>query len=265
MSPWKRFGLLVTLTLCVIFLLVSIVFIIGSWYLRPAIIEGLQDTIQIVDRALEQSIVYLDALDGVLTESQNTVDRLQTTLEATAAGLKDRAVALRETIAIRETLEPLMNDITEFTQGMREAYIAFDTSIQGLNRLPFIEIETPGAALIQSITDTRTNLQNQINNLEDSIQGLATLSDETISQLDAILLATQTSLNQYQEHVSKFQEVILNLQSEVDLLESRISSGVTWLTIGITLIFMWIALGQVAFFLFAWSFLKGHDPRTVLR
>ena len=69
MSPWKRFGMLVTLALCVVFFLVSIVFVIGSWYLRPAIIEGLQDTLQIVDRALEQSIVYLDALDEVQTDN----------------------------------------------------------------------------------------------------------------------------------------------------------------------------------------------------
>ena len=266
MNTWKRFGLLVVLALCVIFLLTSIVAIIGSWYLRPPVIEGLQDIFQTVDNALEQSTTYLDALDEVLTEAQDLVDVLQTTLESVTAGIQERVEALQETAdIIQEALEPVVNDIAEFTQGVREAYVAFDTSIQGLNKLPFVEIETPGEELIQSITDTKTDLQNQVNDLEESVQGFTTLSDEAINQLHDRLLATETTLLTFQEQVGKFGGDIASLRSTVDGLESRISSGVTWLTIGITIIFIWIALGQAAIFIFAWSLLKGRDPLALWR
>ncbi|MFC1997092.1 hypothetical protein ACFLXI_05730 [Chloroflexota bacterium] len=260
MNTWKRLSLWAALALCVIFFLASIVAIIGSWYLRPSLIEGLQDIFQIVDNALEQSTIYLDALDEVLTEAQDLVDMLQTTLESVTSGVQERVEALRETAAIQEALEPVMNDIAEFTQGLREAYITFDTSIQGLNKLPFVELETPGDELIQSITDTKTDLQNQVNDLEESIQSFTTLSDEAINQLHDMLLATETTLHTFQKQAGIFGREIASIRSAVEELESRISSGVTWLTIAITIISIWIALGQAAIFIFAWSLLKGYDP-----
>ena len=265
MNTWKRFGLLVVLALCVIFFLTSIVAIIGSWYLRPSLIEGLQDFLQIVDNALEQSTIYLDALDEMLTEAQDLVNMLQTTLESVTAGVQERVEALKETAAIQEALEPVMNDIAEFTQGLREAYITFDTSIQGLNKLPFVELETPGDELIQSITDSKSDLQNQVNDLEESVQSFTTLSNVAINQLHDMLLATETTLLTFQEQVSMFGEDIVSLRSTVDGLEPRVSSGITWLTIAITIISIWIALGQVALFIFAWSLLKGRDPLALWR
>ncbi len=266
MNTWKRFGLLVVLALCVIFFLVSIVAILGSWYLRPPLIEGLEDIFQTVDNALEQSTIYLDALDDVLTKAQDLVGVLQTTLESVTAGIQERVEALQDTAdIIQGALEPMVNDIAEFTQGVREAYVAFDTSIQGLNKLPFVEIETPGEELIQSITDTKTDLQNQVNDLEERVQGFSTLSDEAINQLRDMLLATETTLLTFQEQAGKFAEDIVSLRSAVDGLESRVSSGITWLTIAIIIISIWIALGQVALFIFAWSLLKGRDPLALWR
>ncbi len=266
MNTWKRFGLLVVLALCVIFFLTSIVAIIGSWYLRPPLIEGLQDIFQTVDNALEQSTTYLVGLDEALTEAQDLVDVLQTTLESVTAGIQERVEALQETAdIIQEALEPVVNDIAEFTQGVRETYVVFDTSIQGLNKFPFVELETPGEELIQSITDTKSDLQNQINDLEESVQGFTTLSVEAINQLRDKLLTTETTLITFQDQAGNFGEDIISLQSAVDGLESRVSSGVTWLTIAITIISIWIALGQAALFIFAWSLLKGRDPLALWR
>lgn len=263
MSLWKRIALISILAFCVFFFLLHLSVIGGAWYYKGPFTNGLLDIFQAADSALDRSIILLDRLDAVLNKTSGLVDTLETMFEAVDAGLKDRSDALKTTVTtIQESLDPVVADIADFTNQVHETYIALDTTIQNLNELPFVELETPGDEVVKSIDQSKTSLQDQVADIKESVRGFTTLSAEALDQLRGELSSMKSTIIEIRTQVSNYRTRITNIQNAIGQLQLGIAAMVNRLVIAISIFLFWNALGQGAIFFLAWSALTGDSDES---
>ncbi len=232
-------------------------------------LAGLILTLRVQEQAAAALIGAVDLLDRTLTTTENgfavadaamndaidALGSLQTTVDGVEAVMSNSLPTLE---SISELIgEKLPNTIRSTRRALTTAQTAarnVDNFLSTLSGLPLIgkaiyNPETPLNQTIGSVSDslkdTPEMLSSSQSSLEQMTDSLGTISSE-MKGVSGNVRSITASAVEAQRVLREYQTMVNDLHREVERIQERLPTWLRLANIGAILIFVWLALAQIA-------------------
>jgi peptidoglycan hydrolase CwlO-like protein len=258
---------IVKLILAIVAIIISAVFIVAclagvvfSWSVNTPTTNAITGALTGVERVLTAADNGLERVNTRLAEAQTNVDTIEERVETAGETLSETSVVyqvLDRTVG--DELFPKVAAAGETIVTIRDSVVAFNETLESLNGIPFVEVPT----LTENLETAAQRMETVQSDVEETRAELRAIKEEAISKpVTAItdrttrisdgLEAAQTALSSTQVNIDD------NLESIADIRD-RVPGLIDLISIVLSFIFIWIALGQVGLIVLAWGVVKSSD------
>jgi hypothetical protein len=265
-------------------LLFSLAGLVGVWMYKPRLTATLESVITTLDASLTTSQETMVVTEQALRATINSVAALQTTIEATAASVKDSkplVSQLTEVLGAQlpDTIEAARSSLDAAQGGAR----VLDGAIESLNSfratisaspllsalIPVSPPDTKAAEkpLYEALGEVSTNLESLPTMFSEMSQNMDTAS----GNLDTIetgltTMATNVggitiSLESYAQMLGNSKQSMQNLQAQLNAWKDSLDQMLTAAAIVLTVFFLWLLAAQVVILSQGWELFKGTANR----
>lgn len=260
MNVIKKIASVVALILSVLFLLVFLAGTVGAWVVRS-------DAIQIGNEVVA-------AVDNILVEGQSLADRVSSRVDvaqgriSTGVGLIQAAGSKAEQtpIVLNLVQQLLDKDLTPAVEGIKDSVGTLRDAVGVASQTVSLMKRLPGSRDSEILTgadEAIQKLQAVDQRLQDANQAARDAKSNTIGNITDTLIAplnsVGTALTDVQTAVQEVNARLVQAQARVQEIHNTYNMAVTGIALGMTILFLWLALSQVALFIWAYRGLTGRD------
>lgn len=256
----KRILAIIIFIFSAVFIISCLVGVVFSWSINTPITNAIMNALTGVESILTVTENGLERVSNRLAEAQTNVDEIEENVEAAGDTLSEASIVyeiVERTVG--DELFPKIETAAETIVNVRDSIIAFNGVLEAINEVPFVEVPTLSEALdtaaeqieaVQSdVADMRSDLQEI---KEEAISKPVTAITDRTTRISVGLEGTQTALSNTQANIDTNLTTVAGIKSGVPGLIDLVS-------IVLSLVFIWIALGQVALIAIAWGVMKRVD------
>ncbi len=238
-------------------ILLSLVLVFGTWYVRSTI-DGLSTQLAAtVDGGLNQADERLGQAAARIDQSHERVQGMEATAAQLGSGERGQAAAAQLGAAIDRELGPTASAIREAYAGLAARIASVQDLLGTLDRLPFVDLPELQTTQLQAL-DTRLreindDLQSARQSLDDQGLPLGTLGErlaEPLGRLNTRIGELQTSIDGLRTEVEGVRQTVAQVQATVMQIT-------TWIAIGLTLVLLWNVLLHLMLLLRGRAWLRG--------
>ncbi|MCU0503577.1 MAG: hypothetical protein MUC51_17800 [Anaerolineae bacterium] len=251
MSAGKRIFAVVIIILSILGIVLCVGGIIGTWIVEDRLTRV---TVSLLSSAEEMLQATGNGLVRVETNLQDARDGIAD-IERLAQGLSDKAkntnlilVAIEQALSDREF--PKLQRAQTTVQGLVESVVAFNTTLEAVNSLPFVEVPT----LTQSLNATRDRVDSALQPVQDLVTKLNQMKsgvlDASVDFVTTYTTKVETILRTVQGEVQDYLAQIRKLQGAVAAVKARLPFYFTMGAIAITLALLLFLWGQARLFVY---------------
>jgi hypothetical protein len=243
----------VTLPICLVVFLASIVGGIGIWIVK----ESVTSRATHLANRIESGLDFADrSFDEVGVSLARASERLESVREEQrkAAQNPPRGNAVRQMMArtVQQQITPELGDAHEKIHGVAEA-VALASSVLGdVDNFPFL-------ANSRLDTDRITEINRRLSQVESSAWELARLfgdADSEPNATDAELSRIERMLETLKGLIADYAARVKEIRVQFEEMKSRVFSWILPATILISATCFWMALSQISLFCHAWSWIR---------
>jgi ABC-type transporter Mla subunit MlaD len=250
-SAGKRIFAVVIIILSILGIVLCVGGIIGTWIVEDRLTRV---TVSLLSSAEEMLQATGNGLVRVETNLQDARDGIAD-IERLAQGLSDKAkntnlilVAIEQALSDREF--PKLQRAQTTVQGLVESVVAFNTTLEAVNSLPFVEVPT----LTQSLNATRDRVDSALQPVQDLVTKLNQMKsgvlDASVDFVTTYTTKVETILRTVQGEVQDYLAQIRKLQGAVAAVKARLPFYFTMGAIAITLALLLFLWGQARLFVY---------------
>jgi len=246
------------MVLSVLFFLGFLAGIAGAWVVRGQVLQLGSDVAAIGTQSLQRG---LTATTRVSTQIDQTQSRLTDGVaRVQAAGDKADSSLIVMDALLNSDLGPSIERLKELATNLRDTVATADQVISLLQRLPFSGSDN---RLLASADAIVTRIQQFDQRLQAAKAALASAKSQainnTVQALTAQLTNVSSDLQDLQNSVQQLTDRMTQAQARIPVLLDQFNRLVTGGILALTLVFFWMALSQVAVFLYAYRVFTGRD------
>jgi chromosome segregation ATPase len=235
-------------------LIFSIAGIILVWGVKAPITESLINSINLIDTTLEATSEGLTVVDETLTNTLADLNTLQSTIETAGKGVDD-------SVPMVESLSGLLSggipEAIEATQtaldSLNSAATTLESSLLLVTSIPFLPIENyaPEVSFTTAIDEVSQSLDaipESLGEMEDTLnttQGNLTLLGAQVGIMSRNISDLKSSVYEIQLVLMQYQEVISTLQEKIEAFRSNLTTIITVTAWLFTIIFIWLGIAQL--------------------
>jgi len=235
-------------------LLFSLAGIVLVWTVKTPLTTYLVNTIDLIDTTLEATSSGLSVTDETLTKTISDLTTLENTIQ-TASKAVDDSVPMVETItgllsgSLPEAIEATQTGLT----SLQSAAVSIESTLQLLTSIPFIPIENYAPEV--PFTDAIGNVSNSLDQIPESLADMESTLNTTQGNLTMIAAQTRiisrnigdlkSSLYDIQLVIDQYMDVITTAQEKVVSIRSNLSTIITVTAWLFTIIFIWLGIAQL--------------------
>jgi hypothetical protein len=260
MNVVKKVASVVALILSVLFLLVFLAGTVGVWIVRS-------DAIQIGNEVAA-------AVDNILVEGQALADRVSSRVDvtqgriSTGVGLIEAAgTKAEQTPIVLNLVQQLLDkDLTPAVEGIKDSVGTLRDAVGVASQTVSLMQRLPGSRdseVLAGADEAIQKLQAVDQRLQDANQAARDAKSNTIGNITDTLVAPLNSvgaaLTDVQTAVQEVNNRLVQAQARVQEIHNTYNMAVTGIALGMTIVFLWLALSQVALFIWAYRGLTGRD------
>ena len=263
MKKSNRFLSIITVILCCLVLVLSILGFFGTWIISQAV----SNTVVAVLNGVEQTAGALDSgltrVDSQLTRIEGLTSSFTLAAAQISRNVEDKGLLLvllpeqkeAELMATAQSVRDILETIKAGMAGVMKVYTTID-------KLPFINLPKVEEATLQKATDGASKLITKIENLRDQISQIRAGMVEGIDRVTEFLSQLDADLREIQDLVNKAQLQLRSIEQTAIQLQDVVPTFFTILAILLTLLLLWIAYTQVVVIRLAWSNLKQPSEKV---
>lgn len=257
----SRWGLGLTLIiLSATFFLISLAGLVGVWVANQSLAEKALDRIAIVSSDLDEAAIAIELTKNELISTQAQIDLLQAILETLGVNANEDLNRLADIVgSVEDTLMPVVERVAGGISAFRQVLLNIIDTIETLNELPLVDIQIPGMEAIEEGANQLESLQTQIEEGGGKIQQLSQTTRNTIDSLTTGFLELETSISSILDTLETYEEKIQDAQEQLLYLENNLPTWLNLISVGLTVIFVWLGFSQLGLFVLGWSFFKEQD------
>jgi len=256
----KRILALVLIILSVFLTLVSVGGVIAIWVANGPITDSSMMKIQSAGEDLAQAADYLEEAQVELESAQAQIDIFQSILNTAGIEAVENAQVISDIVVkVEDTLTPLLDQASEGVNSIGELFDSIVETIEKLNDLPLVSLDIPGSEVLDSLSGSVSDLQEQIEDTKSKIESISQLTQDTVETLTTGFENWETLIAENLSVIDAYRGKIADYQAELAQLETNLPKWIDMASIALTLLLVWLAFTQIALFVLAWSFYKEED------
>jgi archaellum component FlaC len=262
MKKINRFIAWTIIILVAISILVGIVAIAGSWAINERITNDILNILSGVQSGLDVLVNTLERLDGTLSAARDLVQTVQSTANQLGEGIEEGSPLLALlTRTVNEDLVSKINAARETVIAIRDAVVAFNSTLETLNALPFIEVPTITDQL-QGASDRLADLALLVQELRNLVADVQTgIVDTLVTPIVQITTRIDNELTSIQTAVQSFIEEVNTVSAMIADLQAKVPTWIDIITISLSIVILWFILAQIAMLAVARGYLRtGYLP-----
>ncbi len=237
--------------------LLSLGWIVGTWYARPAITGaavGIMDTVAV---SLEASQQLLVIVDDSLAQADASLGQINSMLSEFSLVMGSTSEVLHNVSGVLENdLPAVINGTIQGLRGLEQTTLLVDNTLNLLSAIPFFggDRYRPEVPLNQSVArisrdlsdlpDSISNIGTQLNQTSESLEPIPASLDDLVIELNRV----KTSLSEAENVLGQYEQVISNTSTQINTLREGLPRFIDGVFIAVTLLAAWIALAQIGLF-----------------
>ena len=244
-----------------IFLLISLLGIIGGWVINTPTTEAALAVLTSFDDALQRMEEASINANAALAELSTGLENADQKIQEAGEELADTNLLLE--VISRITDQEIQPNMTQTRDNIRSIYdtvLAIEQAIATINAIPFIDIEIPGEEEISSIRTGMEEMAVAVTDLREEVQQRR---EDRAENLVEIFSAPVNRLNSRVEELqSRLSEIEARLATAIErtnFLKDRIPLWIDIVSILNTLVFGWFMFSQGAVILLCWRALHPKE------
>lgn len=251
---------LVLIVMSVLFFIISLGGIIGTWVYNQPLTERALTQIDTTSQDLEGAAVAIEISRAELISAQAQLDLLQAILETLGINAEEDLNRLADIVGrVEDTLTPVLDRVSGGISALRESLLSIKDTLERINELPLVNIEIPGIESIEQGAESLGNLQNQIEEGSGKIEQLSQTTQDTVDSLTTGFAELDASMTSLLAILDEYALKIEDAQEQLRYLETNLPGWIDLTSAGLTVILVWLGISQVGLFVLGWSYYKGQE------
>lgn len=256
----RRIVALLLILLSVIFFTLSLVGIGLIWGYNQPLTNQFLDKLSSIESDLTSAQQGIQQARSELDSAQAQIDLLQTALDTLGLEGAEDIQRVSDLVAkLENTLLPVVDGVKSGVEGLRDALVKIKTTLESLNNLPLVNINIPGVETVEAGVQELENLQNQIQEGRDRIANISEVTQNTITSLTTGFSTLESSVQSLNSELTIYETKIADYLTQIDGLQANLAGWIDWISVGLSVMLVWLAFSQAALFVLAWSFYKQED------
>lgn len=255
----KRIIAGVAAVLSAVGLIACLTAIILSWSLNNRLTNDLTHLLDGAEQLLTTADAGLTRLDSGLTTALTAVTTVDEAVRGAGQTLVDTNlvfVLLDRTVG--DTLFPRITAAHETATALADTIVGINATLEAANRLPFVEVPTISAEL-QTAANTLEGARTRVAEIQAELRAIkeekvsrpvSFITDRTTPIIQGLATA-QTALTTTQTRVGETLAAVVRLRERLPRL-------LDWLSLGVTLVALWLLAAQGYVLLRAYEHLTGR-------
>jgi methyl-accepting chemotaxis protein len=235
-------------------LIFSIAGIALVWGVKAPLTESLVNSIDLIDTTLEATSSGLTVVDDTLTNTLTDLSALENTIQTAGKGVDD-SVPMVESIS--SLLSGNIPQAIEATQtalaSLQSAATTLESTLQLVTAIPFLPIENyaPDVSFTTALDEVSQSLDSipeSLGAMEDTLattQGNLTLLAAQLRIISRNISELKSNVYEIQLVLGQYLDVISTLQEKIDSFRSNLSTIITVTAWIFTIIFIWLGIAQL--------------------
>jgi DNA repair ATPase RecN len=236
-------------------LAVSLAGLILTVQVQEQVATSLTGILDLLDRTLTTTESGFAMADSAMNDAIDALESLQTTVDSVEAVMESTLPTLE---SISELVgEKLPNTIRSTRRALTTAQTAaknVDNFLATLSGLPLIgkaiyNPETPLNQTIGSVSDSLKDTPEMLSSSQESLDQMSDSLGDIQAEMKGVsgnVRSITASALEAQRVLREYQAAISDLHREVERIQDRLPTWLRLATIGTILLFVWLALAQVA-------------------
>jgi hypothetical protein len=247
-------------------LFASLVGIGAAWYYNEPLTEEAVAGLDKAGNELAQAQTALQDAQGELERALRIVDSSEAAFEnfseqiAVAKGFLDTV-----TNVLDETIKPNLGASREKIGQAQQTLDDLRTSIETLNRIPFVSLEVPDDGILNSFVEIMDSLEGEITRVEGVAEQASTFLNDSSYLLGADFQETRGNIQKLQKVVAEYESKIGAWRGQLATLEAGLPGWIDRASIIVTVFLLWFGLSQFGLLLHGLAWWRGENPFLVLR
>ncbi len=261
MKVVKKIVSIIVMVISAVLLIASLGGVAGSWWVRGEAVRIVADLTVLADRSLERAQGAVDQAGQLVQRSKDTIDQLSTSIKDTGASVEETRVVLVAAEALFDTdLSPAVQRLTELSQDVRDTVAVIDQTLTLWRLSPIggdgqlLDIADAIVEKIQALGQILTDARQAIKDAKSA--GIDKITEFLTGPLDN----SSNKLGALSGELGQVSQRVDEEQANLPILRDRINTAITLVAVGLTLIFLWLALSQWGLFVHAYGVFTGRDP-----
>ena len=252
-----------TVFLCVLVLLLSVVGIVGTWVVGRAASDAAVQLLDGVDKAAGAARTMTARVNTEVGQARDQVATVKSATDQLSQNVNDKGLVL--TLIPPETESELLTSVRKVAESIasiREAVTSAIDLYRAMNALPFINLPQPDPENWGKVGEVVTTLQTGVQDLTTAITEFRSAASGTISRVTDGVSRVEDGLSNVETTLNSVDTQLAAAQAQAAQLSQTIPTVITVAMVIFTLLALWVAYTQVVVLRGAWARLRGHNATT---
>ena len=236
-------GFLVALS--ILLMAASLIGIGVIWGYKEPFIGVIDTGLGEVDRELSLAQTALQDAQDELERALRIVDSAEEAFESFSGQIAvARELLDSVTGVLDESIKPGLETSREKVNEVRITLENLRASIENLNRIPFVNLEVPGAGILDSFVEVTDSLEDEIVRVEEMTDEASTFMSDTSYLMGGDFQETRENLQNLGAVVDEYEGKVSVWRGDLARLEKDFPVWVNQTAIWLTVFLAWFAISQ---------------------
>jgi hypothetical protein len=250
----------VSIFLCAIVLLVSLVGIVGTWVAGRAATNAALQLLDGIDRTAEAAHMAIGRVNTGLTQALTEVSSLEAATTQLSQNVNDKGLVLTLLPLGREdALSAKVQKVVDDFNSVREVIASTVELYQAVNSLPFVNLPKPENERLQAAANFASEVASTVKDLNARIVEFRSNAAGAVSKVTNAIGNVKDQLNKIQTELNAVDAQLLAVQARAVQLKQVLPTALTVVMIVITLFALWVAYTQIVVIRGAWRKLRARS------
>jgi hypothetical protein len=253
-----------TVFLCAVVLLISLVTVIGTWVGGRAASNAALQLLDGIDKTAGTARTVIARVNTGVAQARDEVSSLEAVTAQIGQNVNDKGLVLTLLPPGREdALTAKVQQFVDDFNAVRDVIVSTVELYRTVNALPFVNLPKPESEKLQTAADFAAEVVSTAQALKDRIVEFRSNAAGVVSRVTDTITRVKDQLNKIEADLNTVDAQLLAVQTRVAQLRKAIPIAITVAMILITLLAAWVAYTQITVMRGAWRRLRMPDDSPV--
>ncbi len=224
------------------------------WVVKAPVTENLISTLDLIDTTLEATSAGLTIVDDTLTNTISDLTSIGNTVQTAGKGIDDSVPMVKSlSTLLSENIPQAISATQTGLSTLQDAAGTVESTLQLVTSIPFLPIEgydpdVSFSAALEDVSQSLDAIPQSLSEMEGTInttEGNLVMMGAQINIIARNISELKDSFYEIQLVLDQYQDVISEVQTKLGTFRDSLQTGITVTAWIFTIIFVWLGIAQI--------------------